>query len=147
MREAYIDIVRQRLADPAITPEKKMSFVAIAKRLTDKGFKSPKEEKITYKIVRRLSEIVGIVEPLVSPALVPKLLTELEVGDKVEIISRKRAFYGMTGIIHAVNADKTGFLVALSGRSKPLPFFAEEVRHEPDESRNYDMLSLAEKPL
>lgn len=146
MREAYIDIVRERFADPTIKEAKKMSFVAIAKRLTDEGFKSPKGEKITYKIVRRLSEIVGVVEPLITPPKVQKLLTELEVGDYVQVIARRRAHYGTTGVIRKIAPDRIGFNVEFMGHSKPVSFLAEEVEHQPDE-RYINLLLIAEKPI
>ncbi|MCC5610777.1 hypothetical protein LC612_29530 [Nostoc sp. CHAB 5834] len=134
MREAYIDIVRERLADPTIKEAKKMSFVAIAKRLTDQKHTAPHGGKITYKIARRLCEIVGVVEPLDIPPQVQKTLRELEVGDCVRVISAKRAYFGEVGIVRRVADDRRGFLVELRMRSSKLyAFFAEEVEHLPDD--------------
>lgn len=147
MREAYIDIVRERLADPTIKEAKKMSFVAIAKRLTDEGFKSPKEEKITYKIVRRLSEIVGVVEPLDIPPQARKTRQELEVGDYVQVIARRRAHYGETGVIRKIAPDRSGFSVEFIDRSKPVSFLAEEVEHQSDEKYYFNPLMMVERPV
>ena len=147
MREAYIDIVRERLADPTIKEAKKMSFVAIAKRLTKEGFESPREKKITYKIVRRLSEIVGVVEPLDIPPQVRKTLQELEVGDYVQVIARRRARYRETGVIRKIAPDRTGFSVEFVDRSKPVTFLAEEVEHQPDKRFFDEPLLLVEKPV
>jgi len=144
MQEAYINIVRERLADPTIKKAKKMSFVAIAKRLSEQKFVAPQGGKITYKIARRLSEIVGVVEPLVIPPQVQKTPQELEVGDYVEVIARRRARYGETGIIRRIAPDRSGFSVEFSGRSKLATFFAEEVQHQPDESYYLNYFALAE---
>lgn len=147
MREAYVKIVQERLADPAIKDTKKMSLGAIAKRLTDQNYKAPRDGKITYKIVRRLSEIVGVVEPLDIPPQVKKSRQELEVGDYVEVIARRRARYGDTGVIRGIAPDRSGFSVEFSGRSKLATFFAEEVQHQPDESYYLNHFAFAEQPM
>lgn len=149
MREAYVQIVRQRLGNPSIKPKKKMSFGEIAKGLNLAGFSAPRGGPVTYKIVQRLSEIVGDVEPLPVQPLVRKVTGELQIGDCVTVIAPWKSTHGETGIIRKIAKDGSGFQVQMTPHStnpKLLLFLVEEVEHQPDERHFYDPLSLAEEP-
>lgn len=146
MRNDYVAIVLERLADPSIKASKKLSFCSIAKRLNALGHKAPNGGDITYKIARRLSEIVGEVCLPQAPEQIIKDNSELEVGDCVEIVAHLRPSHGELGIIQKIADDREGYAVQLS-RLKPKlrVFLAHEIRHYPNAQHFYDPLSRAEK--
>jgi hypothetical protein len=134
------------MEDQAISQKRKRSHYAIAKLLTDAGFEAPKGGKITYKIVARLSEIVGDILPLPKVVPVRKPTSDLTVGDCVRIISKNRPSRGSAGIIRVVATDLGGFGIQMRVDKPKLTFFLEsEVRHQLDERLFYDPFSIFER--
>ena len=146
MRDDYVAIVRDRLTDPAIKPNKKLSFYAIADCLTHVGHRAPRGGAITYKIAQRLYEFVGVIIPSPKENTIIKQPSELEIGDCVEVVARHRASSGSAGIVRRILKGGAGFQVEvdLITKRKLLNFLPEEIRHQPDERHFYDPLSSAE---
>jgi hypothetical protein len=146
MREAYVGIVRKRLADPTINAKRTLSHLCIARELTEAGFRAPLGGPITYKIAFRLCEIVGTVEPLPEPELVKKSVAELEVGDCILVISPHASARGWTAKIVRVLSENGAFAVVFPSLVdvRERIYLADQIEHQPDERQFYDPLSILE---
>lgn len=147
MRDAYVEIVRMRLADLRIDASKKLSHYHIARALTEAGYRAPRGGNITYKIALRLYEVVGDVELPLEPRRVKKAVDELRVGDFVVVISPRANAQGWTGVIRKILPESSAFQVqfppARQGRERI--YLAEQIEHQPDELYFYDPKAAAER--
>jgi hypothetical protein len=129
MRADYLVVVGRRLADPKIPEKRKLSIYGIAKELTELGHHAPKnpKTKVPYRVAKRLVELVGDVQLKAQP--VRKKVTELQVGDRVSVISPDRIFHGQNAEVREIMDDGDAFRIAIDYPGNG-PAIREVLSHE-----------------